>query len=406
MASFLSVLKKALVIGLVLAVTTMSVYSALMSSYLYMVPPDMGVCALREYHLGWTSHHNFPLVFQIAIKWFYGLGVFPECQFHPLIPTAWINWLDTPAQTILPFSTFAAMVPIFLLAFTVQCCMACFTACSFVGTPLYLLFQIIRPVLDKLKKFLTFYELTSLIPLLVYAVLEGPHYIGDVLEMVFIQRYDPINITNVVLGLILLVAWFLFLNGNMCRWYQTEKLIPSGLLLVMIYSIGSRPTMFTMVVGLSLWFYSTTIRGRIEKENAAQTIKATFERVTMAFYITEEFVKWINFDATVEERFTQLFHQLADKNTSRQEAKQAVEKVVNKVYKILAFKYHPDRNPSEAATEDMQRLVKLREEMLKLFGKKPIEQWPQKEILQVWLSRVSTVPAGRALDEVARTDEI
>ena len=353
MVSLLSFIKKAVVGGFIFAVTTMSVYSALMSSYQYVVPSGMGVCALRESHLELESFKKFNLIAKYFIFKLYTTIDVPECEF-PLIPTRWINWLDTPAQTAIPFSKFAPFMARFSLAsFLILGAVAviCVVACWVVYKVVWLVNTVILQVqcfLTYAQKFLSKIEVTALACSMIYAVWDGDHYIQETFQMVFVNNYQ-IYMGNLYLAIWLVLVWFFSIDGTVYRQLKKLNLFIYGLLVVEMNAFGFRLFMYHMLVGLALWYFPTEIAAR-ERRQAEE--KKVFQLVLVLICLLNDLIA---LDETIKERIMEIFQSAEDGRSTADQTKLMIKAMFRKLF----LKYHPDRNSDPTATAQCQKLLEI-----------------------------------------------
>lgn len=367
MTSLFSCLKKGLVVGLALAVTgasvfsaLMSSYSALMSSYQYIVPSEMGVCAMREYHAALVSHQDAPLYIKGTIGMLHLNNYIPECEFNPLIPTRWINWLDTPAQSAVSFSMFrdsvASFVKIILRHVVLPYVKAMFIimfAMMIFLTALYVLFVAIRLTRNNIstiknawkmtKKVLTTGQIIALVVLLLYLRSEAPVYVEEMLSIAG-SLYD---LAFFFLPIFIAV---MELTGTFPQEIP-QKPFFSVMFWCYVVTHGLRLCLFSTVIGLALWYYGKEIRRRVQlvPQEANKLI--------------QELNKFAQFDETVPIKIKEIF---LDVESGAKTAVQTLT-AIDKLYRSFLIKLHPDHNAAPTATRQFQILNEMRKDLTKVL---------------------------------------
>lgn len=360
MVSITSFIKTTVVLGFVLALTTMVVYSTALSTYNYMIPADMGICALREYHLGFFSRYTFPGngLARLFLQYLYGRFNIPECQFHPKLPVAWINWMDTPARAFLPFHKFG-----YILA----------------------KFQVVV--------LMDFYINVTL---LFFAMAMGVYLAYTILCWGFSKIMAPL-----ARGMfhVICLAWsksttgVSFLAGAAYHVVTTKRIvwIPMLTMLALTSVGGFRLAVFITAFGLTLWLvlWLVVIVGdwvvarlgqllgfEFDDEKRWARLKAQARRRSIEQAVIQTMVhvshKLMTVDEAVATEILQLFQGISSGEIN---AETAVH-TINNMFKKLARKYHPDRNTAPTATNDMAFINDLKDDMEVILSSLPLEDLP------------------------------
>lgn len=333
MASFMSFLKTTLILGFTLAVTAMSVYSASMSTYNYMVPADMGICALREYHMGFFARFTFPGngLARLFIHYMYGRFHITQCQFNPNIPVSWINWIDTPARALLPFHKFCYI----LAKFQVD-----------VMTPYYA------------KIAMMFFGFCLVVYISYHVLCWTTRLLATAVSM---------------------------LSGAICKAAMKRKfLIPIAAMLMLSSIFGFRLAVFITAFGLALWFSIIAVhwfhvreaakhRKAFDERWAKHEKKRTQKHVErkLMFSIVEIMLHLALVDQVVAAQILQINKDIVSGEMDANAAAQKFKTMIRK----LTIQYHPDKNSGPTASDDMASINSIKDEMDKLF-ENPIEDLP------------------------------
>ena len=166
--------------------------------------------------------------------------------------------------------------------------------------------------------------------------------------------------------------------------------LPGVIVGLSILTVGFRLTMFNMVIGLALWFYTKTIILRQDAETSQ-----TRRRNQIGRKLCAQLLALVVFDATVYEKIAQIFLEtMVPGQKMTQETTNKVVKKIKFVYKELAKKYHPDKDSSPMATEKMARLNEMKVNMEEILGQEPVTLMPFDTIGDFWLHNLPDILAA------------